>query len=216
MAFLRVCFGQVRARHEGVARAHRAGVIRLANPTQFMAQERTIVEEGFAGDVLGTSTTPGIFEIGDTSKRRAAASSCSTRSPTFAPEHFVTVRNRDATRHKQFHRGLEQLAEEGVVHLLRRDPGADPAPVLAAVGPLQFEVAVARLEHEFGVDGRPRPDELDARPPHRQGGRGGPARRAATPTSCTAATARSWRSSRATSCSTASRACTPTCCSSGC
>ncbi|UUY06293.1 hypothetical protein LRS13_10255 [Svornostia abyssi] len=71
--------------------------------------------------------------------------------PVLAPEHFVTARNRDATKHKQFHRGLGELAEEGVVHLLRRDATADPTPVLGGVGPLQFEVARHRLEHEFGV-----------------------------------------------------------------
>ena len=61
------------------------------------------------------------------------------------------MRNRDTSRHKQFHRGIEQLDEEGVVHVLRRDPVADPTPVLAGVGPLQFEVAVDRLQREFGV-----------------------------------------------------------------
>jgi peptide chain release factor 3 len=71
--------------------------------------------------------------------------------PTLAPEHFVTVRNRDTGRHKQFHRGIAQLGEEGVVHVLRRDPVADPSPVLAGVGPLQFDVAVDRLQREFGA-----------------------------------------------------------------
>jgi len=70
--------------------------------------------------------------------------------PTLAPEHFVRIRNRDSSRHKQFHRGLEQLAQKGVMHLLRRDPAADPTPVLAGIGPLQFEVAVERLQTEFG------------------------------------------------------------------
>src|SRR5690606_40933982 len=56
------------------------------------------------------------------------------------------------SRHKQFRRGLEQLAEEGVVHVLRREAAGDPVPVLAGVGRLQFDVAVARLAQEFGVE----------------------------------------------------------------
>jgi peptide chain release factor 3 len=71
--------------------------------------------------------------------------------PTLAPSTSCTIRNRDASRHKQFHRGIEQLGEEGVVHVLRRDPVADPTPILAGVGPLQFDVAVDRLEREFGA-----------------------------------------------------------------
>jgi peptide chain release factor 3 len=108
-----------------------------------------VLDEAFPGDVVGVINAQDL-RVGDTLYLDEPVEF--PPIPTLAPEHFVTVRNRDATRHKQFHRGLEQLAEEGVVHLLRRDPGADPAPVLAAVGPLQFEVAVARLQHEFGVE----------------------------------------------------------------
>jgi peptide chain release factor 3 len=74
------------------------------------------------------------------------------RIPVLAPEHFRTVRNRDAGRHKQFRRGLAQLDEEGVIHLLRREHSGDPVPVIAGVGPMQFDVAVERLRGEFGVD----------------------------------------------------------------
>jgi len=71
--------------------------------------------------------------------------------PTLAPEHFIRVRNADAQRHKQFNRALEQLAEEGVIHVLTQDGGRDPMPIFGGVGRLQFEVAIERMDTEFGV-----------------------------------------------------------------
>ena len=71
--------------------------------------------------------------------------------PSFAPEHFAVVRAKDSGRYKQFRRGIEQLEQEGVVQVLRSDLRGDQAPVLAAVGPMQFEVATHRMEHEFGA-----------------------------------------------------------------
>ena len=71
--------------------------------------------------------------------------------PSFAPEHFAVARVRDTGRFKQFRKGIAQLDEEGVVQVLRDEAMGDQAPVLAAVGPMQFEVAVHRLENEFGA-----------------------------------------------------------------
>ncbi len=71
--------------------------------------------------------------------------------PSFAPEHFSVARVRDTGRFKQFRRGIAQLDEEGVVQVLRDADLGDQAPTLAAVGPMQFEVAVHRLENEFGA-----------------------------------------------------------------
>jgi peptide chain release factor 3 len=71
--------------------------------------------------------------------------------PSFAPEHFGVVRCKDAGKHKQFRRGIDQLDNEGVVQVLSSDLRGDQAPVLAAVGPLQFDVVLHRLEHEFGA-----------------------------------------------------------------
>ena len=70
---------------------------------------------------------------------------------TFAPEHFAVATSVDSGRHKQFRRGIDQLDSEGVVQVLRSDLRGDQSPVLAAVGPMQFEVAVARMESEFGA-----------------------------------------------------------------
>jgi peptide chain release factor 3 len=71
--------------------------------------------------------------------------------PSFAPEHFAVVRCKDAGKFKQFRRGIDQLDTEGVVQVLSSDLRGDQAPVLAAVGPLQFDVVLHRLEHEFGA-----------------------------------------------------------------
>ena len=70
--------------------------------------------------------------------------------PSFAPEHFVTASAGDIGRYKQFRRGIEQLDQEGVVQVLRSDLRGDQTPVLAAVGPIQFEVVEDRMTNEFG------------------------------------------------------------------
>ena len=88
---------------------------------------------------------------------------------TFAPEHFAVCRGRDTGKHKQFRRGIEQLDSEGVVQVLRSDRRGEQAPVLAVVGPMQFEVATHRMEHEFGAAGRPRPAALQPGAAHRRG-----------------------------------------------
>ena len=69
--------------------------------------------------------------------------------PSFAPEHFAVARAADSSRYKQFRRGIEQLDSEGVVQVLASDVRGEQAPVLAAVGPLQFDVVTHRMEHEF-------------------------------------------------------------------
>src|SRR4051794_13400249 len=147
VAFLRVCSG----RFERGMRATNARTGRpftLAHAHEVFGDERAVLDEAFPGDVIGVVNAADL-RVGDTLYVDAPVEFAAI--PQLAPEHFVTVRNRDAARHKQFHRGIAQLAEEGVVHVLRRDPAADPTPVLAGVGPLQFEVAVDRLEREFGA-----------------------------------------------------------------
>ena len=95
----------------------------------------------------------------------------SRRIPSFAPEHFSVARVRDTGRFKQFRKGIAQLDEEGVVQVLRDPDIGDQAPVLAAVGPMQFEVAVHRLENEFGAPVELSPTVVHGRPPHRRGQR---------------------------------------------
>ena len=71
--------------------------------------------------------------------------------PSFSPEHFAVARGTDPSKHKQFRRGIEQLEQEGVVQVLRSDRRGDQAPVLAAVGPMQFEVATHRMAAELSA-----------------------------------------------------------------
>ncbi len=150
VAFLRVCSGKfdrgMKVRH---VRTHKD--IRLANPTTFMAQERTIVEEGYAGDVMGVYD-PGIFEIGDTLTSGPEFSF--EEIPSFAPEHFVRAVMADPMRRKQLKQGLDQLAQEGTIQLYRPVEGLAGDMILGAVGRLQLEVVKYRLKAEYDVDVR--------------------------------------------------------------
>jgi len=118
-----------------------------------MAQERSIVEEGYAGDVMGVYD-PGIFEIGDT---LTSARSSRTRRSELRPEHFVRAYLADPMRRKQLKTGLDQLAQEGTIQLYRPPEGRSGDPVLGAVGRLQLEVVKFRLKNEYDVDVRLEP-----------------------------------------------------------
>jgi len=150
MAFLRVCSGKFE-RGMKVLHVRTDKTIRLANPTQFMAQERTIVDEGYAGDVLGIYD-PGIFEIGDTVT--GGNKFAFDEIPHFSPERFVRVMLLDPMKRKQLKKGLEELAQEGSVQLFRPPLGRDGDMVMGAVGELQFESTKYRLEHEYKVETR--------------------------------------------------------------
>ncbi len=111
-------------------------------------QERETIEEAYPGDVVGLVNANDV-RVGDTLWVDEPVTFPSI--PSFAPEHFAVARVRDTGRFKQFRKGIAQLDEEGVVQVLRDEAMGDQAPVLAAVGPMQFEVAVHRLENEFGA-----------------------------------------------------------------
>jgi peptide chain release factor 3 len=148
IAFLRICSGRL-TRGMKVHHVRSGRELRLANPTQFLARDRTVVEEGYAGDVVGIHD-PGVFEIGDT---LTGGSRFSFEGiPSFAPEHFTRLLLVDPLRRKQFALGLEQLAQEGTIQLYRPPAGRAGDLVLGALGRLQFEVVKYRLEAEYGVD----------------------------------------------------------------
>jgi peptide chain release factor 3 len=150
VAFVRICSGRLsrgmKAHHVRTGRE-----VRLANPTQFLARERSVVEDGFAGDVVGIHD-PGTFEIGDT--LTGGSRFAFEAIPSFAPEHFTRLVLVDPMRRKQFAAGLEQLAQEGTVQLYRPPAGRSGDLVLGALGQLQFEVVKYRLEKEYGVEVR--------------------------------------------------------------
>jgi peptide chain release factor 3 len=111
-------------------------------------QERDTIDEAWPGDVIGLVNATDVT-VGDALYLDDPVEF--PRLPEFAPEHFVVARVKDTGRFKQFRRGIAQLDEEGVVQVLRDQDLGDQAPMLAAVGPMQFEVASHRLEHEFGA-----------------------------------------------------------------
>ncbi|GAA4710318.1 peptide chain release factor 3 [Brevibacillus fulvus] len=146
VAFLRICSGRFE-RGMTVKHVRLNREIKLAQPLQFMAQDREIVEESFAGDVIGLFD-PGIFQIGDT--LCVGESFEYEEMPHFSPEFFSKVTVKDAMKHKQFQKGIMQLTEEGTVQLFRTSPMDEL--ILGVVGVLQFEVLEYRLKAEYGVD----------------------------------------------------------------
>ncbi len=150
MAFLRVCSGKY---ERGMKLSHvRLGrEIRLSNPTQFLAQDRSVVDDGFAGDIIGVFD-PGIFLIGDTLTDGGAFNYDAL--PQFPPEHFGRVVMLDPMKRKQLKKGLDQLAQEGSIQLFRPPEGREGESIVGAVGELQFDVVKHRLQAEYGVDCR--------------------------------------------------------------
>ena len=111
-------------------------------------RERSTVESAYPGDVVGlvnaTALAPGHTLFFEKKVEFPPI-------PSFAPEHFSILRAESAGKYKQFRRAVDQLDSEGVVQILRNDLRGDASPVMAAVGPMQFEVAAYRLENEFGA-----------------------------------------------------------------
>jgi len=148
MAFIRVCSG--RFEKDMPVHSPRLGrSLRMTRPSKLFARERETVSEAFPGDVIGV-TNPGLFAIGDT-----VCAGAPLRFATiarFAPERFAVLVNRSLSKHKQFHKGLEQLVEEGVVQLLFDPQSMRREPILGAVGELQFDVVRARMAAEYNVE----------------------------------------------------------------
>jgi peptide chain release factor 3 len=149
VAFLRVVSGRFEAGLEAV-QVRTGKKLKLAAPQTFMARERTAIEEAWPGDVIGVMDR-GNLRIGDT---LSAAGALNFQGiPRFAPEHFARVVIADPLRRKQMDQGLRQLTEEGAAQVFFTT-GTDitgPAPIIGAVGLLQFDVMLHRLEHEYGV-----------------------------------------------------------------
>ena len=147
VAFVRVCSGRF---ERGMVLTHAATGRPFATKyaQSMFGQERETVEVAYPGDVIGLVNATAL-RPGDTLYADAPVEF--PPIPSFAPEHFGVVRCKDAGKHKQFRRGIDQLDNEGVVQVLSSDLRGDQAPVLAAVGPLQFDVVLHRLEHEFGA-----------------------------------------------------------------
>ena len=149
IAFMRICSGKFNA---GMEVFHVQGNknIKLAQPQQMMADERKMVEEAYAGDIIGIFD-PGIFSIGDTfttAKEKFEFEGI----PTFAPEHFARVRLVDSMKRKQFVKGVTQIAQEGAIQIFQEYKGGMEEIIVGVVGVLQFDVLKFRLENEYNVE----------------------------------------------------------------
>lgn len=146
LAFLRVCSGEFT---KGMEAWHNGKKIKLTQPTQFMAQERTTIEKAYAGDIIGLFD-PGIFRIGDSLSESDPKLKYSD-IPVFPSEHFARVSFADSMKRKQFQKGIMQLSQEGAIQVFKQiDIGVETL-IVGAVGILQFDVLEYRLENEYGV-----------------------------------------------------------------
>ena len=149
IAFMRICSGKFEASRE-VYHVQGEKKMRLSQPQQLMAQDRHVVEEAYAGDIIGVFD-PGIFSIGDTvcapGKKFAYEG-----IPTFAPEHFARVRQMDTMKRKQFVKGINQIAQEGAIQIFQEFNTGMEEIIVGVVGVLQFDVLKYRLKNEYNVE----------------------------------------------------------------
>ena len=149
IAFMRICSGKFDASQE-VYHVQGDKKMRLLQPQQMMAESRHVVDEAYAGDIIGVFD-PGIFSIGDTicapGKKFAFEG-----IPTFAPEHFARVRQIDTMKRKQFVKGINQIAQEGAIQIFQEFNTGMEEIIVGVVGVLQFDVLKYRLENEYNVE----------------------------------------------------------------
>ncbi len=149
ITFMRICSGKFDKDME-VYHVQGDKKMKLSQPQQIMAQEREVIDESYAGDIIGVFD-PGIFSIGDTV--------CAPGQkfqyegiPTFAPEHFARIRQKDTLKRKQFIKGTEQIAQEGAIQIFQEPNTGMEEVIVGVVGVLQFEVLEYRLKNEYNVD----------------------------------------------------------------
>src|SRR5690606_13696645 len=147
VAFVRVVSGEFNA---GMSVLHqRSGkAMRLSAPQQFLARDRSAVEEAFPGDVIGIMDR-GTLRIGDTLGGDGTMQFQGI--PRFAPEHLARAIPADPLKRKQFDSGLRQLTDEGAAEVFYAETSAGSQPIVGAVGQLQFDVMAFRLEHEYAA-----------------------------------------------------------------
>ena len=149
LAFIRICSGKFKRNME-VWHAATNKIVKLAQPQQFLAQERQIIEEAFPGDIVGLFDT-GIFGIGDTLTDVTHKFEFED-FPVFPPEKFARVQAKDTMKRKQFAKGIEQLTQEGAIQLFYPVGAGTDSYIVGTVGTLQFEVLQYRLKSEYNVD----------------------------------------------------------------
>jgi len=145
IAFFRVCSGKFE-RNKYFHHVRLDKDVRFSAPYSFMAREKSVIEDAYAGDVVGLFDT-GNFKIGDTLTE--GEDFFFTGIPSFSPEIFKEVSNKDPLKTKQLEKGLNQLTDEGVAQLFTQFGGNKK--IIGCVGELQFEVIQYRLLHEYGA-----------------------------------------------------------------
>jgi len=148
IAFLRICSGKFE-RNKFFKHVRLGKDFRFSNPYSFLAQDKSVVEEAYPGDVVGLYDT-GNFKIGDTLTEGEKV--MYKGIPSFSPELFKEVINTDPMKSKQLEKGIEQLSDEGVAQLFTVNPGN--RKIIGTVGDLQFEVIQYRLLNEYGASCR--------------------------------------------------------------
>ena len=149
IAFMRICSGKFKKGME-VYHVQGGNKMKLAQPQQFLAQDREIVEEAYAGDIIGVFD-PGIFNIGDTlctSSRKFKFEGI----PIFAPEHFARAKTLDTMKRKQFIKGISEISQEGAIQVFKELHIGIEEIIVGVVGILQFEVLEYRMKNEYNVD----------------------------------------------------------------
>lgn len=143
IAFLRICSGEFK-KNQPYLHVRSGKNFKTSNPTAFMAQSREQVDTAYPGDIIGLHDT-GTFKIGDTLTEGEKLNFKGI--PHFAPQIFRNVINKDPLKSKQFEKGLEQLAEEGVVQIFKKYRGNQR--LIGVVGILQLDVVKVRLDTEY-------------------------------------------------------------------
>lgn len=145
IAFLRICSGLFE-RNTNYLHIRNQKKMRFSNPTSFMASKKSIVDYAFPGDIVGLYDS-GNFVIGDALSEGEQVHFKGI--PSFSPEQFRYVNNKNPMKAKQFNKGLKQLMDEGVAQLFTKE--FNNRKIIGTVGALQFEVIQYRLEHEYGA-----------------------------------------------------------------
>ena len=149
LAFIRICSGKFE-RNMSVWHERSGKIIKLAQPQQFLAQDRQIIDTAYPGDIVGLFD-PGIFGIGDTICDESHKFKYAD-FPVFPPEKFARVQAKDTMKRKQFVKGIEQLTQEGAIQLFQQAGAGMESYIVGTVGTLQFEVLEYRLKNEYNVD----------------------------------------------------------------
>jgi len=145
IAFLRIVSGKFQ-RNTFYNHVRNEKKMKFPNPTSFMAQDKSVIDEAYPGDVIGLYDS-GSFKIGDTLTEGEKFNFKGI--PSFSPEIFMELENLDPMKNKQMNKGIKQLMDEGVAQLFIQQPGN--RKIIGTVGQLQFEVISYRLEHEYGA-----------------------------------------------------------------